>query len=139
MSRRAEPVKKGIGTMEFTELSSTDSRATRSFLEKAFHWRFEEVQMPNGPYLTYKSPDGNTVGIRLARQSEAPSNMNYVRVEDLKQAETNVLDAGGKIILPRTDIPGMGSFFWFKIPSGPMMACWQDAAQPTNRDRTRGP
>ena len=83
--------------------------------------------MPNGPYLSYRGPDGNTLGIRPAQKSEAPNSMNYIRVEDLKQAETRVLDAGGKIILPRTDIPGMGSFFWFKIPSGPIMACWQDA------------
>ena len=140
MAKRVEPDKEsGIGTMGFTELSSTDAGATRFFLEKAFHWRFEEVQMPNGEYLTYKSPDGNTLGIRQAERSEAPSSMNYVRVKDLKQAETRVLDAGGKIILPRTDIPGMGSFFWFKVPSGPMMACWQDAAQPTSRDRTSSP
>ncbi len=56
--------------------------------------------------------------------------MNYVRVEDLKVAERRVREAGGEIMLPRTDIPGMGSFFWFKIPSGPLMACWQDAGPP---------
>jgi predicted enzyme related to lactoylglutathione lyase len=125
--------------MGFTELSSTDSAATRSFLEKAFRWKFAEVQMPNGQYLSYKSPDGNTLGIRPVQQFEAPNSMNYVRVEDLKLAETKVLDAGGKIILPRTDIPEMGSFFWFKIPSGPLMACWQDAPKPTKMDRTRSP
>ena len=119
-----------MATMGFTELSSTDSGATKSFLEKAFRWKFEEAQMPNSKYLTYKSPDGNTLGIRPAQQSEAPSSMNYVRVEDLKQAEDRVLDAGGEIILPRTDIPGMGSFFWFKVPSGPIMACWQDSKRP---------
>jgi len=137
LSRRAGPGKgSGIGTMGFTELSSTDSAATRSFLEKAFRWRFEEVQMPNGQYLSYKGPDGNTSGIRPVQQAEAPNSMNYVRVEDLKQAETKVIDSGGKIILPRTDIPGMGSFFWFKIPSGPMMTCWQDAPS-TKKDRIR--
>jgi uncharacterized protein len=125
----------GIGIMGFTELSSTDSGATRAFLEKAFRWKFEEVQMPNGQYLSYRSPDGNTLGVRRAQQSEAPSSINYVRVEDLKQAETRVINAGGKIILPRTDIPGMGSFFWFKIPSGPMMACWQDAPRTVERPR----
>ncbi len=33
-------------------------------------------------------------------------------------------------VFNRTDIPGMGSFFWFKVPSGPIMACWQDVAKP---------
>jgi uncharacterized protein len=130
MSKRTGPGKEGIGTIGFTELSSTDSRATRSFLEKVFLWKFEEVPMPNGQYLSYRSPDGNTLGIRSAQQSEGPSSMNYVRVKNLKEAEARVLDAGGKIVLPRTEIPGMGSFFWFKVPSGPIMACWQDAVQP---------
>ena len=108
----------------FTELSSTDSDASRSFLEKAFHWRFQEIQMPQGKYLTYQSPEGNQLGIRKAQHAEAPVSMNYVRVEDLRETEKNVRAAGGEIVLPRTDIPGMGSFFWFKVPSGPLMACW---------------
>ena len=94
--------------------------------------------MPNGQYLSYKGLYGNTLGIRPVQQSETPNSMNYVRVKDLKLAETKVLSAGGKIILPRTDIPGMGGFFWFRIPSGPIMACWQDAPQPTKKkDKTR--
>ena len=44
--------------------------------------------------------------------------MNYVRIEDLKKAEAMVRDLGGEIILPRTDIPRMGSFFLFKDPLG---------------------
>jgi uncharacterized protein len=113
--------------MGFTELSTTDSSATREFLEKAFRWKFEEVKMPMGKYLSYKSPDGNTLGIRTVRQSEAPISMNYVRVLDLDKAQSRIRDLGGKIVLPRTDIPKMGSFFWFQVPSGPIMACWQDA------------
>jgi uncharacterized protein len=128
LPKKTEPGKDDeTGTMGFTELSTTNSKATRSFLEKAFQWRFEEIQMPTGKYLSYRSPNGNMLGIRMTQQSESPTSMNYVRVEDLKKAEARVRDLGGKIILPRTDIPEMGSFFWFKIPSGPMMACWQDA------------
>src|ERR671925_658750 len=112
--------------MGFTEISTTDSTVTRSFLEKSFRWKFEEVRIPTGQYLTYQSPDGNTLGIRPAQQSETPTSMNYVRVDDLKQAEARIRELGGQIVLPRTDIPGMGSFFWFRIPSGPIMACWQN-------------
>lgn len=131
MSKRTGPVIKATtaAAMGFTELSSTDAEASRSFLEKAFHWNFQEIQMPNGKYLSYRTPEGNQLGIRMTQQAEAPGSMNYLRVQDLKQAEVSVREAGGKIILPRTDIPGMGSFFWFKIPSGPLMACWQDAPQ----------
>ncbi len=82
--------------------------------------------MPQGKYLSYRSPEGNTLGIRSVQSAETPGSMNYVRVADLNEAEGRVREAGGEIVLPRTDIPGMGSFFWFKFPSGPLMACWQD-------------
>ena len=89
-----------------------------------------DVQMPTGQYLTFQNPAGTTVGIRSAQKSEIPGSTNYVLVKDLAEAERNVQKKGGQIVLPRTDIPGMGSFFWFKIPSGTVMACWQDAKEP---------
>ena len=114
------------GAMAFTELASTNLSETRKFLEETFGWRFDSVQTPSGQYLTFQNPEGTTVGIRSAQASEIPGSTNYVLVKDLDDAERNVRKKGGQIVLPRTDIPGMGSFFWFKIPSGPLMACWQD-------------
>ncbi|HVH14277.1 MAG TPA: VOC family protein [Candidatus Angelobacter sp.] len=118
------------GMMAFTELASTNPNETRKFLEETFGWKFDSVQMPTGSYLTFQNPKGTTVGIRTAQKSEIPGSTNYVLVDDLDQAERNVRKKGGQIILPRTDIPSMGSFFWFKIPSGPIMACWQDSKRP---------
>ncbi len=115
------------GAMAFTELASTNLSETRKFLEETFSWKFDSVQMPTGQYLTFQNPAGTTIGIRSAQRSEIPGSTNYVLVKDLDEAERNVRKKSGQIVLPRTDIPGMGSFFWFKIPSGPIMACWQDA------------
>jgi predicted enzyme related to lactoylglutathione lyase len=116
--------------MALTELASTNLSETRKFLEETFGWKFDAIQMPTGPYLTFQNPGGPTVGIRPTQKSEIPSSTNYVLVKDLDEAERNVRKKGGQIILPRTDIPGMGSFFWFKIPSSPIMACWQDSKRP---------
>ncbi len=114
------------GMMAFTELASTNPNETRKFLEETFGWKFNAIQMPEGPYLSFQNPSGTTVGIRPAQKSEIPGSTNYVLVKDLNEAEKNVRKKGGQIVLPQTDIPGMGSFFWFKIPAGPIMACWQD-------------
>jgi uncharacterized protein len=131
MSSRNESTRpRTIGSMAFTELASTNLNETRKFLEETFGWKFESVQMPTGQYLTFQNPAGTTIGIRSAQKSEVPGSTNYVLVKDLSEAERNVRKKGGQIVLPRTDIPGMGSFFWFKIPSGPIMACWQDAKGP---------
>lgn len=116
----------GSGSFAFTELASEDPAATRRFLEKAFHWSFRTVTMPQGPYLSFEIPGGGTGGIRPTRPTEAPSSLSYVRVPDLDAARGHVESAGGSIVLPRVDVPGMGSFFWFKVPGGPVLACWQD-------------
>ncbi len=115
--------------MAFTELSSTNPDTTRRFLEEAFDWKFEAIEMAMGQYLQYRNPTGTTLGIRPAQRMEMPGSTNYVRVESLAEAERKIRSIGGEIVLPPTDIPDMGSFFWFKIPAGPIMACWQDAGK----------
>src|SRR5438445_13209863 len=93
------------GTMAFTELASTNLSKTRKFLEETFGWRFDSVQMPTGQYFTFQNPAGTTVGIRSAQKSEIPGRTNYVRVDDLDEAERSVRTKGGQSIARRTDNP----------------------------------
>jgi uncharacterized protein len=126
------------GSFAFTEFSSADPAATRRFLERAFGWKFQELTLPMGPYLAYEAPGGRG-GIRPVRGSEPPSSLTYVRVLDLAEAQRRIESAGARIVLPRVDVPGMGAFFWFEVPGGPVLACWQDLPAPTNVGGTRVP
>ena len=119
--------------LAFVELASEDLSLTQKFLSRVFGWKFQSVRMPMGEYLTFRTGDGGQGGVRPTKGSEAPSSLGYVRVRDLDDARKRVERAGGRIILPRIDVPGMGSFFWFQVPSGPVMACWQD--EPRNGRR----
>ena len=125
------------GGFAFTELASQDPPATRRFLEAAFGWSFQTRQMPAGEYLAYETPDGRG-GVRPVQPSEPPSSLTYVRVRDLADARHRVEDAGGTIVLPPVEVPGMGRFFWFRAPGGPVLACWQDLpapAEPTGENQ----
>jgi uncharacterized protein len=120
--------------MAFTEMSSEDPAATRRFLEKVFGWRFRSTAMPDGEYWSYETPDGRG-GIRPVRPPESPSSLSYVRVRDLADAQARVVAEGAKIVLPTVEVPGMGRFFWFQVPGGPLLACWQDLpAHPETED-----
>src|SRR5437773_11107060 len=137
--RKASTARTDDGTMAFSELSSTDPAATRRFLEKVFAWRFESLKFPLGEYLSLEAPGGGRGGVRPVQAKEMPGSMNYVRVDDLDGASRKIVRAGGEIVLPTVDIPGMGSFFWFRIPGGPILAAWQDApALPEERDECKG-
>src|SRR6267143_3234541 len=91
------------GTLAFSELASTDPKATRSFLERTFGWSFESVTFPMGEYLSFKTPGGGRGGVRPVAPKEAPGSMNYVLVLDLDAATTKIKRAGGEIVLPRVD------------------------------------
>ncbi|MCI4368403.1 MAG: VOC family protein [Thermoplasmata archaeon] len=116
----------GPASFAFTEMASEDPARSRRFLERVFGWRFRATVMPQGEYLAFEAPDGGRGGIRPTRSTESPSSLSYVRVSDLDSAQAQVEREGGTIVLPRVDVPKMGSFFWFKIPGGPILACWQD-------------
>jgi uncharacterized protein len=119
----------------FTEMASEDPAATRRFLERVFRWTFHSAHMPQGEYWSFEIPGGGRGGIRPTRPTEAPSSLSYLRVADLDAAQKRIERAGGVIVLPRVDVPNMGSFFWFKIPGGPIMACWQDEAPGSGKTR----
>ena len=124
-----------LDSLAFTELSSRDLGATRKFLEKTFGWKFQSVRMPMGEYLSYEVPGGGRGGIRPVGPGEEVGSVAYVRVADLDAAMMKVKRAGGEIVLARVDVPGMGSFFWFRPPGGPILACWQDLpATPTETE-----
>ena len=127
--KRATPGLGGDGAMAFAELSSTDPAASRTFLEKVFGWRFQSVPFPTGEYLSFRTPGDGQGGVRPTLEKEVPGSMNYVRVQDLDAAHTRIERAGGEIVMPRVDVPGMGSFFWFRVPGGPILAAWQDAPE----------
>lgn len=115
-----------LGSLVHTELISSDPNKTKAFLEKVFSWRFEQAP-GSQPYYMLETPGGDRGGLRGSQGSEQPTVANYVLVADLDETQQNVQEAGGRIVLPRVDVPGMGSFFWFEVPGGPVLACWQPA------------
>jgi uncharacterized protein len=114
-----------------TELASTDPVATRNFLERVFDWKFQNEVSTPGEVIPYKTPGGVVGSIRKSNPNEPPRSLNYILVDDLEDAEKKILTSGGEIVLPRVDVPGMGSFFWFKVPGGPVLACWADSPERT--------
>jgi predicted enzyme related to lactoylglutathione lyase len=112
-----------------TELASRDPHATKDFLERVFDWKFESVQTPQGELMPYRTPGGAQGSVKGTKPGEDPVSMNYILVEDIGGAEKKIIASGGEIVLARVDVPKMGSFFWFKVPGGPVLACWADSPE----------
>jgi len=110
-----------------TELATTNPEATKGFLGKVFGWSFETAKTPAGKLISFETQGGARGSIRRTGPAELPGSINYVLVDDLNATAAKVRKMGGQVVLPRTNVPGMGSFFWFKVPGGPVLACWEDS------------
>jgi predicted enzyme related to lactoylglutathione lyase len=122
-------LKRVIGMLAHTEITSTDPEATRKFISKVFKWNLEEARSPSGKIIRYQTPGGAQGSIRPTKPKEPPGTINYILVEDIEATAKRIERAGGEIVLPIADIPKMGRFFWFKVPGGPVLAAWQDAPE----------
>ena len=127
-SRKKSDLRRVAGMLAHTELASTDPEATRRFLEKVFKWNLDEVETPTGRLIRYQTPGGARGSIRGTRPKEAPAAINYILVEDIESTASIIKRSGGEILMSTVDVPQMGRFFWFKVPGGPVLAAWQDAA-----------
>jgi predicted enzyme related to lactoylglutathione lyase len=122
--KKPVPLSRAFGMIAHTELASTDLVATMNFLSRVFDWHFDRVQ---SELIPYETPGGTRGAVKKIDSAETPASMNYILVKDIEATRKEIVANGGEIVLPRVDIPKMGSFFWFKVPAGPVLACWADS------------
>ncbi len=99
------------------ELMSSNPARCREFYGALFDWTFDDQSMPNYTLVhTGKEPMG---GI-FPRPSEAPrACMNvYFTVTELDRTLSRAVELGGKVVVPKTPIPGTGDFAMFTDPEG---------------------
>ena len=101
-----------IGYFEF---SGPNPGALAHFYEEVFGWK-----PAPGPFPNYISIAGDA-GAGLAggfRQEDKPERVLYIRVADLDAALAKVVAAGGRVLIPPTNVPGVVHFALFEDPQG---------------------
>lgn len=99
------------------ELMSGNPEKCRAFYGALFDWTFDEKSLPG--YTVVHTGSDPTGGI-FPRPQQAPrACMNiYFTVTDLDRTLTRAQELGGKVLVPKTPIPGTGAFAMFSDPEG---------------------
>ena len=88
------------------------------FYSQSFGWQLQDMPEMNyvmantvatGPDYRPTEPGAINGGL-FARPKEAPSPCIYVGVASVEEAIKKVQAAGGKVVTPKTPIPGMGAY-----------------------------
>jgi predicted enzyme related to lactoylglutathione lyase len=120
-----------IGGWYWNELSTQDEQAALAFYEKAFGFSHDEMPMPQGSYYILKQGDKMRGGLCKSMNPAAPTMwMQYVTVDDCDASAAKATSLGATLIVPPSDIPGVGRFSMFKDPQGAVLAVMKPAPAP---------
>jgi predicted enzyme related to lactoylglutathione lyase len=105
------------------------------FYSNAFGWRLTDV--PEMNYVMAGTVDvddkhmpkepGAINGGLFQRPKDAPNPTIYVGVKSVDDAISKVKSAGGKVVTPRTPIPGMGAYARIADPEGNVIGLFEGA------------
>ncbi len=110
------------------EIPASDAERAAAFYRKAFGWKIEKWPGPMDYWLVTTGVEG-TPGINgglLKKQSPTTATTNTVDVESVDKAVETVKSAGGKLVMPKTPIPGVGYFAYCEDTEGNLFGVMQN-------------
>lgn len=110
------------------EFSANDREAAAQFYNDVFGWEIQH--MPEMNYSTFMCDDKLGGGFNpVTDQNPAGTVTVYIQVEDFEATLAQIEARGGKTILPKTEIPGVGWFAFFTDPTGNKVALYKGRDQ----------
>jgi len=89
------------------QISADDIQRAKTFYANLFGWKIESMQGMDYMIIdTYSAPGGGM----MKRMHPDLQITNYIGVPSVDEYSAKVEKLGGKIIVPKTAIPGMGFF-----------------------------
>jgi predicted enzyme related to lactoylglutathione lyase len=118
------------------EIPADDLDRAKSFYGSVFGWELQTVPMSEGEYTSVRTTDVNEQtqlpiepgainGGMMQRDERVSSPVITIDVDGIDDALKQIEAEGGSTVTPRTAIPGMGAFAYFKDPEGNVLGLWE--------------
>ena len=126
-----------MGKVVHFEIPADDVERAKQFYGSIFGWQLQDV-----PGMDYTSvvttpvdeqsqlprEPGAINGGLFRRSADAPSTpVVTIDVDSVDDALKQIEAAGGSVVQPRTELPGMGAFAYFTDPEGNVLGLWENA------------
>ena len=118
------------------EIPADDLDRAKNFYGSVFGWELQTMPMNEGEYTSVKTTDvdeqtqlptepGAINGGMFLRDERLTSPVITIDVDGIDDALKQIEAEGGSTVAPRTAIPGMGAFAYFKDPEGNVLGLWE--------------
>lgn len=122
------------GTPIWYELQTPDPDAAKTFYDAVIGWTIEP--RPAGPmdYRMIDTGDGMVGGVARYTPGMMPAQMQpgwkvYVGVDDVDSSAATITQAGGAVLMPAFDLPGIGRMAFVADPQGIMFYIMRGATE----------
>jgi predicted enzyme related to lactoylglutathione lyase len=130
---------RGEGSMDKVvhfEIPVDDEARAKSFYGSVFGWGLNDADMGGGVVYTTvmtvpvdetmmpKEPGAINGGL-MKRSADTSAPVITIQVESIDDALKKIEAGGGSTVQPRTEIPNMGAFGYFKDSEGNTMGLWE--------------
>ncbi len=114
------------GTFSWTDLSTPDPEAAKSFYAGLFGWEAEDTPIPGGGVYTMLRLDGkDACAISAAREGQMTAWLSYVTVDDVDAAARRVGELGGRVHAEPFDVMTAGRMAVVQDATGAVFALWK--------------
>lgn len=105
------------------EIGAKDAAKVSAFYAGLFDWK----TMPFGPAAMVDTGTKEGIMGHINQLGHEPHNycVVYIQVDDIPKYIEKAKAKGGSLVVPATEVPGMGSFAWLKDPEGNLFGLWK--------------
>ena len=119
------------------EIPVDDSERAKEFYRSAFEWQLNDTDMGDGNIYTtlittpvdeqsqLPTDPGAINGGLMERTPATSTPVITIGVDAIDDALKKVEAGGGSVVQPRTEIPNMGAFAYFKDSEGNVLGLWE--------------
>ena len=110
----------------YLEIPATNPRQSAEFYKNVFGWKIDKWPGPM-EYWMVNTGDDKCPGINggIMKRGNVQSTTNTLGVDSVDASITAVTKAGGKLIMPKTPIPGVGYFAYCEDTEGNLFGLMQ--------------
>jgi uncharacterized protein len=119
------------------EIPVDDTARAKEFYGSIFDWDLSDSDMGGGMVYTTAGTVATDENMRptepgainggiMKRTSDTPTPVITIQVDSIDEALKKIEAGGGSTVQPRTEIPDMGAFGYFKDSEGNTMGLWEN-------------
>jgi len=114
------------------EIPSANVEAAGKFYQELFGWKLQHI--PEMNYTMWEDGSGSGGGFpQVSEENPAGQVLVYIDSDDIEADLKKVEKLGGKVLVPKREIPGQGWMGIFQDPTGNVLALYTSMSPDFNK------